>query len=154
MSKNQFFDALVAGLVAGFVLGFFLKGMQVMTGFQVYTLLMNIDYLPVLKNFQFPEWIEFSFHLIVSIAISFLVKLIAIRREWKKQRIVFASIFLNIIIALVIYPTTVLSTRTPELFSLVSITIWLVGHVIYGGILGVFLSYISIKSQKFTEKSH
>ena len=38
-----------------------------MTGYKVYTLLLNIDYIPILNEFKFPEVVEVIFHLIVSV---------------------------------------------------------------------------------------
>ena len=63
-----------AGFISGLFLGLFLKVIQHQFGIKVYTLLLNVDYIPVLKEIKFPEIIEFSFHLLISIVFEFLIR--------------------------------------------------------------------------------
>ena len=142
MNKQLIFQACMAGLLAGFLLGFLLKFVQEASGLLVYTLLMNVDYIPVLKHFQFPEWIEFSFHLIISVAIGLLVMVIAVKQNWPSQWLFYYTIIINICIAVMIYPTTLLSTRTPPLLSVPSIAVWISAHLLYGIVLGRLLTLI------------
>ncbi|CAM3958823.1 hypothetical protein [Mesobacillus zeae] len=68
-----------AGLVSGVFLGLFLKVIEFSTSEKVYTLLLNVDYVPVLKRYQFSELVEFVLHLIVSvvlgIGVSFVLRI-------------------------------------------------------------------------------
>ena len=145
MNKQLIFQACTAGILAGFLLGFSLKLIQEISGLLVYTLLMNVDYIPVLKQFQFPEWIEFSFHLVVSVVKGVLLMVIAIKQNWSAQGVFYYTIIINVFIAIIIYPTTLLSTRTPPLLSVPSIGMWIIAHLLYGIMLGSLLVLITRK---------
>lgn len=149
MSKQLIFQAGVAGILAGFILGFSLKFIQEVSGLLVYTLLMNVDYIPVLKQFQFTEWIEFSFHLVISVVIGVLIMVIAIKQNWSAQWIIYYTIIINVCIAIIIYPTTLFSTRTPPLLSVPSIGMWISAHLLYGIVLGSLLMLILRKKRFF-----
>lgn len=145
MNKQLIFQACMAGIYAGFLLGFLLKFAQEASGLLVYTLLMNVDYIPILKHFHFPEWIEFSFHLIISVVIGLLILVIAVKQNWSSQWIFYYTIIINACIAVMIYPTTLLSTRTPPLLSVPSIAVWISAHLLYGIMLGSLLMLIARK---------
>ncbi|PWW29578.1 hypothetical protein DFO73_104218 [Cytobacillus oceanisediminis] len=67
----QFFTkGILSGFVSGIFLGLFLKVIEVMSGVKVYTLLLNVDYIPILKNYSFPEFVEFLLHLIISVIVA------------------------------------------------------------------------------------
>ena len=63
----------IYGMIAGLVLTLFFKVIHSMTGYKVYTLLLNIDYIPILNEFKFPEVVEVIFHLIVSVVLSIVL---------------------------------------------------------------------------------
>ena len=145
MRKRQVYYAILAGIFAGIVLGFFLKIFQFYFGVKVYVLLLNIDYILVLKTMDFPEWVEFSFQLLISVAISLLLQLIVQWYRWKPREIFFYSVLASIFIAILIYPTTLLSPRTPSITSVSAILLWLIGHSIYGMTLSVFFVWCKEK---------
>lgn len=137
--KNDYTWSILAGIISGLILGFFLKIMELLTGAKVYILLLNIDYVPILKNFQFPEWSEFGLHILISIALSLILTQYMNGREWlAKQRIKFVTL-VSIVVGILLYPTTLLSDRTPEFTDITAMILWLLGHVLYGAILGYML---------------
>ncbi len=128
----------IYGLIGGFVLTFLFKWVESVTGEKVYIFLLNIDYIPVVGNIAFPEWIEVVFHLIVSIAVALGFYLMyTLRPSWKKQAIIICTI-VSVIIGLALFPTTALSDRTPELTNVVALFYWLAGHAVFGAVLGIF----------------
>lgn len=130
--------SIVYGLVGGFALTFLFKWMESMTGEKVYTFLLNVDYIPILGSITFPEWIEVSFHLIVSIAVALgFYVMYQLRPQWKRLAIGICTIG-SIVIGFVLFPTTALSDRTPEITNRIALLYWIFGHVIFGIILGVF----------------
>ncbi|RXT06384.1 hypothetical protein [Ammoniphilus sp. CFH 90114] len=139
MEKQALRVASRAGIVAGLVLGLFLKGMEVLTQTKVYTLLLNLDYIPFLNQLNLPEIIEFLFHMIVSVILSIILMFIIRLRSWSKQKTFNLIVTISIFIGILLYPTTVLSERTPGLFDLSAIAFWIVGHGIYGIVLGFYL---------------
>ncbi|MFD1416468.1 hypothetical protein [Oceanobacillus jeddahense] len=120
----------IVGIVSGFVLGGFLYIFQHWTAIPVYTLLMNVDYFPVLSGMDLPNWLEFSFHLAVSVAVVWILYLV-LKKKNLEQRLM-PYVFCNTVIGLLIFPTTMLSDRTPEIGSTGAWIIWLTGHMVYG----------------------
>ena len=139
MSRKIFYT-LVYSLIAGIFLGFFMKWLQDVTGYKVYTLLMNVDYIPILKEYIFPAWIEFTFHLIIAVILAYAIVWVAWKKHYTRKQLIRFTIVVNIIIAIALYPTTSLSDRTPALFSFPSFGLWLVAHIAYGIVLGVLLA--------------
>ncbi|MCW3793673.1 hypothetical protein OM416_18950 [Paenibacillus sp. LS1] len=133
-------SGILTGILSGVVLGFFLKVIQANTGEQVYTLLLNIDFVPGLP-LTLPEFIEFSLHLIVSVAI-------AIFYLWWVQRSglpMFKGILLGAVSSLLYIPLSQLSPRVPDLYDLTAILYWIVGHLLFGIVLGLCGKYINTK---------
>ncbi|URM33581.1 hypothetical protein LLY41_03690 [Cytobacillus firmus] len=132
------------GLLSGTFLGLFLKMAEITTGIKVYTLLLNVDYFPILKNYYFPELIEFGFHLIISVIVAISLLFLIKKYRWNRTQIFIRTLFITFSIGVLVYPTTALSARTPELTSLPAIFIWLLGHLLYG----LLLSVLFIKKRK------
>jgi hypothetical protein len=130
---RQTYQAIFAGTVAGILLGLFFKAIQFSTGLKVYTLLLNVDYIPILNRFTFPESIEFGFHLIVSIVLGVLIMkfLPPNQQSW--------IMMIGIVIGILLFPTTALSSRTPAISDYPALIYWLVGHTFYGIILRLLL---------------
>ncbi|WP_407271293.1 hypothetical protein [Radiobacillus sp. PE A8.2] len=138
--RNGFF----VGSLSGITLGLFFKAIELITGQKVYRLLLNIDYIPVLKQIHFPEIIEFLFHIAVSIIISIALLLLMNYQRWIQRRIIILTTLLNICIGLLFFPTTALSDQTPEITNIPALLLWLVGHLIYGLILGILLRTVTV----------
>lgn len=128
-----------AGLLAGILLGLFLKLVQSVTGLKVYVLLLNVDYIPILKDIEISEIIEFLLHLIVSMVLGVLLHIYLIKKDFPiKQKVRFV-VKVSLLIGLFLYPTTMFSDRTPEILSAYPFVFWMVGHGLYGIVLGKLL---------------
>lgn len=131
-----------AGLFAGIILGLFLKLVQSLTGLKVYTLLLNVDYIPILKNYKFSEINEFFLHLVISMALGFFVYEFLKGKLWSNDRKKILVLKLSLVVGLLLYPTTMFSGRTPTITSTNSFLLWMAGHALYGIILGKMLIFI------------
>ena len=132
-------QVLLTAVVAGFVLGLFLKVVEHLTNKRVYTLLLNVDYFPILKNYHFPEGVEFSFHLMISLLITGCLFALRNRFNWSNTTLILYSTISQLIIGCVLYPTTMLSDRTPAVTDAIAFAWWLIGHILYGLIVGILL---------------
>lgn len=130
---------LLAGITTGLGLGVLFKIVEKLTSIKVYTLLLNIDYFPGMKDVVVPELIGFLLHMIVSISFAFCVALYLFYRKKSVNKIMKFSIISSIIIGVALFPTTALSEVTPPLTDLAALTIWLLGHTGYGWLLGRIL---------------
>ena len=138
--SRKILHTFVYSLIAGIFLGLFMKWLQNVTGYKVYTLLMNVDYIPILKEYIFPAWVEFTFHLIIAVMLAYVIVWIAWKKHYTSKQLIWFTIGVNSMIAIALYPTTALSNRTPALFSFPSFGLWLVAHIAYGIVLGTLLA--------------
>ncbi|WP_134701759.1 hypothetical protein [Ammoniphilus sp. YIM 78166] len=128
-----------AGVVSGSLLGLLLKLVEHYSHIRVYTLLLNVDYIPLLNQFFLPELIEFSLHLLVSVGLSIILLYILEKKEVGKLEGFQVVFVVSLLIGLLLYPTTSLSSRTPALTDGLAWIYWLLGHGLYGGVLGLML---------------
>lgn len=141
MSMKGFLRAAGYGLIGGLILTFLFKWIESSTGEKVYTFLLNVDYIPVIGDIAFPEWVEVVFHLVVSVAVAIGFHLMyRLKPSWKKRAITICAVG-SIIIGIALFPTTALSDRTPELTDGLSFAYWLLGHAIFGAVLGIFFRF-------------
>src|SRR5690625_3967958 len=132
-----FMKSVLIGAVSGFILGGCLGLVQHVTHKKVYTLLMNVDYIPVVKDWQVGSIIDFSFHLIVSVAIVFILYFML--KKLKRRRKITISMLANVVIGSLVFLVTGLSERTPAVTDAVAFSYWIVGHAIYGASVGMMI---------------
>lgn len=133
--------SILYGVVSGILLTIILKLIEILTLYKVYTLLLNVDYIPFINQFAFPEIIEVSFHIIVSIILSVcLYILITYLKITSEKKILYLCTGFCIFVGAALFPTTSFSDRTPAITSLPSLFYWIAGHAIYGYSLGVLLA--------------
>lgn len=125
------------GIIVGGIFGLLFKLIEKLTNKKVYTLLMNVDYFPVIKHWELNEVVEFSLHLFVSVIVV-LVLFNGLKRAGSERRIA-PYIWLNILIGGLLYVTTTFSERTPELTDMIAFIFWLGGHVIFGALVGIMI---------------
>lgn len=138
----------IIGLISGVILGLFLKVIEVLTQVKVYTLLLNVDYIPYLNTYTFPEVVEFTFHLVISVLLGILFMWVAEHFSWEKEQVMFRVVMTSFLIGLFLFPTTALSTKTPPITSIEAIIYWLFGHLLYGCVV----SWLMVKEMKGKKK--
>lgn len=129
-----------AGIAAGILLGLFLKIIEHITSLEVYTLLLNVDYVPLLNELKLSELVEFALHLVISVLLSIALAIFLKQKNWSRRRSLFWVSLACLAVGLLLYPTTVLSDRTPELSDPVALLFWLAGHLLYGIAMGWLLA--------------
>ncbi|WP_411345588.1 hypothetical protein ACE3MZ_06190 [Paenibacillus sp. WLX1005] len=125
-------QGLLAGLVSGIILGLVLKWIQYGTGALVYTLLLNVDFVPVLPD-VLPEWLEFAMHLVVALVLGVLFRLWISR--WHHPWL--AGLTLGAASSLLFFPLAMMSDRVPAVNDGQAYMYWLIGHLVYGLVLGM-----------------
>ncbi|WP_303968681.1 hypothetical protein [Sporosarcina ureae] len=129
------------GIVTGILLAIVLKMVQAVTGDKVYTLLLNVDYIPIVKEYQFPEVIEVFFHLIVSVVLCIILVILYDKsRGFIRNHAILFPLLVNVAIGLLLYPTTSFSDRTPSVTNIISLLWWVAGHALYGFVVGVLIN--------------
>jgi len=141
MHRRNLLIGVVGGIISGIFLGLFLKGLEDWTSIRVYTLLLNIDYIPWLNSYKFPEIIEFGLHVIISIVLSVILIFYFGRKPLSQKSLILRVMWVGLTVGLLLYPTTSLSDRTPEMTDFAALFLWLIGHVLYGLLLGLLIAY-------------
>src|SRR5699024_12218877 len=110
-----------------------------------FTIVLHFNFLLIVGNINFSEWIEFSFYIIISVILTYIFYYFVVKNNWRCQNILFYVSLGNMLIGLLIYPITLLSDRTPPLFSIFALNFWLVAHLIYG--ISMSLLFILIQNK-------
>ncbi|CAH0173965.1 hypothetical protein [Peribacillus simplex] len=128
------YKVFLIGLTNGILLGLIMKWVEIFSGKQVYKLLLNVDFLPVIGAVSWSEASLFFFHLIFSLAVTFsyvhILHPLKIFRNWNKYTLA----FLTIIPAIMLYfPLSTLSKTEAVLPSdLTAFFLWTILHLVYG----------------------
>ncbi|CAH0305411.1 hypothetical protein P4646_00985 [Peribacillus simplex] len=134
MNGRIFYKVSLIGLINGILLGVIMKWIEMFSGKQVYKLLLNVDFLPVIGDVSWGEASLFFFHLLFSLAITFsyvfILHPLKIFRKWNK----YVLAFITIIPAIMLYfPLSVLSKTEVVLPSdLTAFFLWTILHLFYG----------------------
>nr|WP_239586950.1 hypothetical protein [Bacillus ectoiniformans] len=109
-----------------------LKIIESETGKAVYTLLLNVDFIPLIGNIVWPEWIEFSFHLLVSFAISFSYFYLLSNVTPAARRPLVTALLLTLPAVLLYFPLSYLAIKpVPDLMDQSAFIYWTLGHIVY-----------------------
>ncbi|MEH7584349.1 hypothetical protein V7170_21015, partial [Priestia megaterium] len=114
------------GMLSGIILGLCLKWIEWLTGKQVYTLLLNVDFIPMIGPIQWPEWVEFVFHLLIAAAIGIVfVYIVGKLNNMSIRKIVLCSFLLTLPTIPLYFPLTLLALKpTPAVDDAVAIFYW------------------------------
>jgi hypothetical protein len=145
MTSEILTKGTILGIISGIFLGVLLKSVEVYTNHKVYTLLLNIDFIPILGKVTWPELIEFSFHLIVSLLLGLVFYYLS--DKWnagKKQRWILAAI-LTIPALLLYFPLSLLAVKeVPSITDWGAFLYWTGAHFLF--MLSLVQLYPLIKS--------
>jgi hypothetical protein len=122
------------GTTSGIVLGMYMWYVELVTGKKIYTLLMNVDFIPVIGNIEWPIIMEWFFHMVISWAIGVLYAYVFMHRRLRdtNRNRWLLSIGLTAGAATTYVPLTILAIKaTPSLTDEIAILYWLIGHVLY-----------------------
>lgn len=125
------------GVGAGIVLGIWLKFAQSISGEAVYTLLLTVDYVPVLNRLDWPEWAAFALHLIIAAIVGIVWGVVCRTARFQVKSIRILSLIVGLVIGIMLLPTTYLSQLTPDTITAAFAFWWLVGHLLFGLVLGL-----------------
>lgn len=121
---------LCIGSISGIVLSAWMYLWQQITSIKVYTLLLNVDFIPFLRQVDWNGYMLNFFHIIISWAIVFVYFWLNKKRARNKWLI---GMGLSICAACVYFPLALLANQpVPALDDLSAIIIWYSGHLLYG----------------------
>ncbi|WP_409253564.1 hypothetical protein V1502_06550 [Bacillus sp. SCS-153A] len=132
MTSDIIIKGSLIGFISGMILGVFLKTIQVITKLKVYTLLLNIDFIPMIGNVNWPELIEFLFHIVVSVILGIVFYYLASSYHFGyKKRFIFAA-GLTLPALLLYFPLSVMAQQeVPAVDDWAALFYWSTGHLVY-----------------------
>lgn len=127
------------GFWSGLFLGLLLKWIQAVTGEQVYTLLLNVDFIPIIGPINWPEPVEFAFHMIIALIIGVVYVYLAKRRAYSFGQLVLLSLAMSIPFYLLYFPLSAMAIRedVPGFTDAGAILYWIFAHLTYAMALPV-----------------
>ncbi|EIT84934.1 hypothetical protein A374_12845 [Fictibacillus macauensis ZFHKF-1] len=132
MTGRRWRSGVFSGFVAGLLLGFSLKVAQWLTGVGVYTLLLNIDFIPALPSFFSTESVQFLLHLLVSCVIGIIVSLF--RFHFATLKAIWPYVF-SLIASLTYFPLLALAKHTIITSQITAMILWFTAHLLYALLL-------------------
>ena len=126
-------NGALTGLISGILMGLLMKLFQLMFHKEVYTLLLNIDFIPYIGTITFSETIEFIFHLLVSILIGIIFAFITERYKLVRlSKLFLLSFILTFPTIFLYFPLTILAIKeTPSVTDYLAITLWTIAHLFF-----------------------
>jgi hypothetical protein len=142
---------LYIGVFSGILLGLLLKIIESFSHVRVYTLLLNVDFIPFIGQIKWSEPIEFLFHLIISICIAFVFIYLANHLNFEKSlpKLWLMSFILCLPTLGLYFVLSVLAIKeVPAWNNWMAFTYWSIAHLIYAWILP--LLYLKTKKKRST----
>jgi hypothetical protein len=150
MISNHSIKGTGIGVVSGTILGLLLKLLQTVTGIKVYTLLLNVDFIPYVGIIHWPEWIEFIFHLLVSCLIGIVYVMLINLFKLKGISVWLVSLALTLPAFFLYFPLSSLAIKdVPAPHNVTAILLWLFGHLIYGASIPLLYLGSEILKKKY-----
>jgi hypothetical protein len=134
-------------MLSGIFLGLLLKLIESISQIRVYTLLLNVDFIPIINQIKWSEPIEFLFHIVISIFISFVFILLADLLNLQKSldKLWLLSLILCLPTFGLYFVLSLLAIQeVPAWNDLPAFTYWTIAHLIYAWVLPL----LYLKTQK------
>jgi hypothetical protein len=121
---------LCIGGIAGIALSAWMYLWQQITAIKVYTLLLNVDFIPFIRQVDWNDYMLNLFHIIISWAIV-LVYFLSKKKLGRNRWII--GIGLSLCTACVYFPLSLLANQpVSAVDDWLAIIIWFFGHLLYG----------------------
>ncbi|WP_077324222.1 hypothetical protein [Virgibacillus siamensis] len=136
---KQLMKLTAIAIIAGIVLAGLLNIIQSLTGNHAYILLFNMDYIPLLKQWNNTYGAGMVFHFATCIA-SVIVLFYLLKPL--QRSLTFLPYFLTYTIGGgILYSLTALTELPPALTDTTAWGIWTLGHGVYGIVIGLLMKY-------------
>ena len=145
-------NGALTGLISGVLMGFLMKLFQRLFQKDVYTLLLNIDFIPYFGTITFSETVEFIFHLLVALIIGIIFVCIAQKYKVATLRNLFLLSFVLTFPTIFLYfPLTTLAIKeTPGVTDYFAFILWAIAHLFFALFIPICYLLLQrvLKSQK------
>ncbi|WP_419883720.1 hypothetical protein ACN6MY_09445 [Peribacillus sp. B-H-3] len=134
---------IMAGLVSGFFLGFLMKALENAANENIYQLLLDTKFIPVIGKIRWSEMTQFLFHLLLSAILGILYFFIL--NHWKIRSLqgkYVISLLMIIPLIFSYFPLTSLSSLPePQTDNMAAFGLWAISHLLYACLLPILASF-------------
>ncbi|WP_223700374.1 hypothetical protein [Sutcliffiella deserti] len=130
-------------------MGLVMKGLEALTSKEIYTLLLNIDFIPYMGEQNYSEPIEFFFHLLIAIFIGvmfgWILNYFKVVSKWRKYML---SLLITLPTVFLYFPLTILAVKaTPPVSDVQSFTLWTICHLLFAILLPAFYTFFHTRKE-------
>jgi len=139
--RSNIGNSLYIGAFSGVLMALLLRVIEAITDVRVYTLLLNVDFIPFIGQIPWPEPIEFLFHLVISIGITFIFIHLADRLKFRDSfsNYLYLSFILCLPAICLYIPLSALAIKgVPKWNDWTAFTYWCIAHFVYIWLLPIF----------------
>lgn len=150
--RSLFLDSIFIGVISGIVLGLLLKWIESVSGVGVYVLLLNVDFIPIIGPIEWPELMEFIFHVLISIIIAFVFIYVVVRLKTRDSFIkcwIISFILCLPNFGLYFLLSELAIKEVPAWNDWLAFTYWSIAHFVYTLILPI-LFYLKTTKKRST----
>lgn len=144
----KFLKGVWIGFWSGLILGLLFKWIQAVTDVNVYLLLLNIDFVPIIGEIDWSEMTEFIFHMAVSVVIGIVFVYLAKRRPYTFGQLAVLSLILCTPTYFLYFVLSALAItdQVPGLTDWEAILYWVFGHLAYSLLLPILYKMFERKN--------
>lgn len=129
----------LTGFISGSIMGLAVKGLEAVFSKKIYTLLLNVDFIPFIGNRNLPELVEFLFHVIIAVFIGIIFAWLMEKKASSKTSPYICSLLLTLPTVFLYFPLTILAIKdTPPVDDPISFSLWTVGHILFAILVPIF----------------
>ncbi|MGM8212300.1 hypothetical protein ACLIBH_05815 [Virgibacillus sp. W0430] len=136
---KQFAKLLITGILSGYILAFSLKIVKFVTHNKAYDLLFNMDYIPIIQDWQPSLFWGICFHYVTCILsvvlLFYILKLLYLERSIHPYVLVYS------IGGGALFFLTSLSAQPPAATDFAAWFFWTAGHAVFGVVVGLLIKY-------------
>lgn len=143
---------MTTGIIGGVTLTFVMYFINIATGNKAYILLYNVDYIPILRQFQDSTIVGFVFHFVFCM-ISVIV-LFYLLKYFHIENYFLPYLFTYSIGSAILYFLSFLTNKPPLSSDEVSWLYWTMSHILFGIVVGLLIKYwVNDQSDKSSSKT-
>jgi drug/metabolite transporter (DMT)-like permease len=129
----------LTGFISGSIMGLAMKCMEAIFSKKIYILLLNVDFIPYTGSRNFPEFVEFLFHVLLAGFIGIIFACLMERKANTQKSPHIWSFLLTLPTVFLYFPLTILAKKeTPPVDDLISFALWTIGHILFAILLPIF----------------
>ncbi|MFC7372028.1 hypothetical protein ACFQPF_10075 [Fictibacillus iocasae] len=147
MTGKELKGIVYSGLYSGIWLGLLFYAIQKLSNRRLLDFLLNVDFLPLPKDITHNVFLQWTLHLAISLLLAFALYRAAKARP---SLLLPLSLAINLIVSISFFPLEGISVEKILQPSLVNVSIWTAGHVLYAWILASSLKRTVFK--QYNEK--